>query len=241
MNKHNSKASKRSRRKNRQKGNGQAATVQQGRSAQFDQRFRTPLFPPRFRKKLVYVDNDISIASTAGLLSNYFYSANGLFDPNISGVGHQPMGFDQMMLMYNHYTVVRSKVTVNFVNMSAAGVYVDAVLWLAPDTTATTTPGFILENGYCIWQLLNPTTVVGSAKTMSLGCNVSSYFGRDNKPRELVEDVELAGTSAANPTEQVYFALGAFDHNGAAVATLTVIVTIEYDVIFWEPKKLTQS
>jgi len=74
------------------------------------------LFPPKFKKRLVYSETSLTVASTSGSSNSYFFSANGLFDPNTTGTGHQPMGFDQMMLMYEQYTVFASKITVEFIN-----------------------------------------------------------------------------------------------------------------------------
>ena len=41
---------------------------------------------------------------------------NSLFDPNLSGLGHQPRGFDQLMAVYEKYTVVAAKITVCYVS-----------------------------------------------------------------------------------------------------------------------------
>ena len=34
--------------------------------------------------------------------------------PNHTGVGHQPLYFDQLMTIYNHYIVIGAKITVKF-------------------------------------------------------------------------------------------------------------------------------
>ena len=41
-----------------------------------------------------------------GIPASYVFSANGLYDPNITGIGHQPRGFDQLMALYDHYVVI---------------------------------------------------------------------------------------------------------------------------------------
>lgn len=240
-------SSKRGQRQNRQgkrgqRQNRQAATARAGPSAMQVTRFRTPLFPPRFKKRLLYAEVALQVQGAAGLLGNYFFSANGMFDPNITGTGHQPMGFDQMMLMYNHYTVVSSKITVVAANNSAAATSGDVGLYLSPDTVSITNPSQLIENGYFVWKPMLPINIFGSIATLNLNCNVSAYFARDGNKRELLEDTELYGTASANPTDQVYFAVCTWDGSGA-VNTITTLfrVEIEYEAIFWEPRKLTQS
>lgn len=240
-----SKTQKRGQRQNRQKRGqrqNRPATARTGLTAKESLRFRTPLFPTKFRKRLTYAECALSVTGTTGLAGNYFFAANGMFDPNVTGTGHQPMGFDQMMLMYNHYTVLSSKITVVANNNSAGNVYADVAVYLSPDTTSITDPSRLMENGYFVWKPLYPVGVQGAITTLSLDCNVASYFARDSNKRELLEDTELYGTVAANPTDLVYFVICAFDGaSGANSATVIFRVEIEYEAIFWEPKKLTQS
>ena len=49
------------------------------------------------------------------------YSGNGLNDPNITGGGHQPMGFDQFNSLYINYVVTGVKLILEGVNTAAGG------------------------------------------------------------------------------------------------------------------------
>lgn len=225
----------------RRKNRSAAATAQHGRTAQADLRFAIPLFPARFRKRLNYDEVALSVASSAGSAGNYFFSANGMFDPNITGTGHQPMGFDQMMLMYEQFTVVSSKISVLAINASAASILNSAAVYLSPDTTSIVAPSRLLENGYITWTTLTPVFLAGSFKTLNLDCDVATYMGRVKNKRALVSDPDLFGTAAANPVEQIYFGILTFDPTLSNATTLDFTVQIEYEAIFWEPRKLTQS
>ena len=70
--------------------------------------FRSPV-PLKMAATLLYSDQ-ITLNPAAGTVSKHVFSANGLFDPNITGVGHQPRGFDQYMALYNHYTVIGARI-----------------------------------------------------------------------------------------------------------------------------------
>jgi hypothetical protein len=232
-----------SRKKNKNgKRRQKPATAQVGRTAHADLRFRTPLFPPRFTKRLTYSEVGIGLSAVTGTPNTYFYSANGIYDPNITGSGHQPLGFDEMMAMYEQFTVTSSKVTVHCINASAAGVYGAFALYLSPDTTQITTVSRLIENGFIVWKTLYPINIFGSQGMLSLSCNVPTYFARNRNKRAILDDTELSGNIAANPLEQVYFGILAFDATGASnTVSLNFIVELEYEVIFSETRKLAQS
>ena len=43
---------------------------------------------------------EVSLNPTVGAVASADFAANGLYDPYLSGVGHQPMGFDQLMTFF---------------------------------------------------------------------------------------------------------------------------------------------
>jgi len=223
------------------RGGNPPATARVGRTAVADQRYKIPLFPPRFRKRLVYAEVGLVLAATNPNAQTYFFTANGLFDPNITGTGHQPIGFDQMMLFYEQYTVVASKCSIQCINSSGAGVYANVGLYLSPDTTQITVPNRLIENGYIAWRTMKPIGIQGSSCSLNLNCSIPTYMGRNRNPRALLDDTNLFGTSAANPSEQVYYGLVLYDPTMANNTDVTFTVILEYDVMFWEPRKLTES
>lgn len=48
------------------------------------------------------------------------FAANGLFDPDLTGIGHQPMGYDQLIAIYQDYRVHAVKFTVELTTQTAA-------------------------------------------------------------------------------------------------------------------------
>lgn len=59
-----------------------------------------------------YADRITLPATVAGNNSVYVFRANSLFDPDLTGVGHQPMFYDDMAAHYNKYTVMWSTIKV---------------------------------------------------------------------------------------------------------------------------------
>lgn len=52
----------------------------------------------------------------AGITANNAFAANSMYDPNVTGVGYQPCGFDEAMAFFYHFTVTAAKITVQFLN-----------------------------------------------------------------------------------------------------------------------------
>jgi hypothetical protein len=205
-----------------------------------DQRLYTPLFPNSTRRQLVYHEEELLVTSTSGIPNQYFFTANGLFDPNVTGTGHQPIGFDQMMLMYEQYTVLKSKITLHVI-CSNATAFGRAALFLSPDTTVLTDSNRIVENGQIVSAILSPNTTLGAYAELNLSCDIANYFGRSQTLRELLQDDELFGNAATNPSEQVYYSIGGWDPFGTNTLGFFFNVTIQYDVVFWERRKLIES
>lgn len=192
--------------------------------------------------RMMYYDPDQSVTSTSGVPNSRFYQANSLYDPDTTGTGHQPLGFDQMMLMYNQFVVTNARIRVNIQNTVSANVR--AVLWVNADTTQITDKSRMIENG-----LLTTAVLTGfsgsqysaqSNKSLEYNLDVVKYFGRRGT-REILNDVDLQGNASSNPSEGVYFGIGCFEPFGSGTVTIYYDVIIEFTAIFFEPKKLTTS
>lgn len=189
-----------------------------------------------FKARLKYCENAISLNPDAGGAASYVFSANGLYDPNISGAGHQPSGFDEFMTMYNHYVVIGAKLTCTFVNTDS--VYTQQVAIAARDSaTPQADIRTSIEAGTCIHSVLSPSGHDRATQTLVYNLNPNKYLGR-SKP---LADPQLKGSSAANPTEQVYFHIMADPGNSSNSAIVGATVLIEYTVILIEPREVGLS
>lgn len=202
---------------------------------------QVPIFPiSKAVDGMVYYDYLKTLTGSPSAVPTHAYSANGMYDPDSSGLGHQPMGFDNLMAFYEQTTVVKSHISVTF--YAAAGTPARVGIYLSPDTSVQTLPGLV-ENG-----LMKMTTVGGSGTgngkhafaTLELTCDVPTYFGKTRGA--ILADPQMYTTIAANPGEQVYFNVCAWSpFDGAADVAIGYDVIITYDTVFWEPKKLSPS
>jgi hypothetical protein len=139
----------------------------------------------------------VTLTSTAGALASYQFSCNGMFDPNITGTGHQPMYFDNMAAMYDHYTVFRSHLTLEVLPTSAD---MKVALYIDDDTSTTATVEAAGEMPTGTSTILSHLTV--RPRVFRLTWDGKKTFGGD-----LYDNDNLQGNSGANPSEQSYFTL----------------------------------
>lgn len=179
----------------------------------------------------------MAVTGSAGsAVYGYFFSANGLFDVNITGANHQPMGFDQMMQYYYHYIVHRAKIRVQYHNTSAFVCNVGLCI-SGQATLASTVYTDIIEAGQLVYTTLTPTGVNGSIATLEYKVDCAKYEGVD----DILDDPNMRGDVASNPSEQLYFVLLFWDPIGVVAPTCGVDVLLEYDATFTEPRKGPQS
>jgi len=202
----------------KKKQRARAATHGSGPTAEGTLLTKVPLFPPSARvRSLSYFEPSYTLTGASGVIAQYAFTANGIYDPNITGTGHQPLGFDTMMTYYDQYTVLNSKITVRCFGNGVQPASVS--ICLAPDTTSLALPD-VVENGYIKLSHVdgrgNGGYGTGNRITeVSLNCDVSSYFGR-NGGRVILNDPYLSGTATSNPTEQVYFIINTWGLAGGA-------------------------
>lgn len=67
-------------------------------------------FPQKAHYVLRYSDQ-ITLNPGAGATSQYLFRANSIYDPDSSGVGHQPYGHDNLQNIYKQYVVDRAVIT----------------------------------------------------------------------------------------------------------------------------------
>lgn len=166
-----------------------------------------------------------------GVAEVYNFTANGLFDPNITGSGHQPRTFDQIMPFYDHYIVTGAKMVARFSHLEEHPIVV-GIVQRDSASSGTLNVEDILEYPKRKFITLAAKDAGGSVGTISSTMNVSKFLGR-----KVMGDPHLKGTASANPTEQCYFQLFAWKPSGELWAgDIAVDITIEYSATFVEPK-----
>lgn len=194
-----------------------------------------PLFPYRTRRNLQYYASGSIITGTA-TANAYVFSVNGIFDPDITGTGGQPMGFDQMMTFYNHYTVLRARIKL-LINNTSATLTPSVGIMLSGTSTVTSSIEQAVENGDLAFSQLGFAGGQGSMSRITRSCDCAKFQGID----DIMDDPNMRGDGSSNPTEQMYFHITTWNPYTAAQITSNFQVVIEYDTMFHEPRKGTIS
>lgn len=188
-------------------------------------RMLTTPFPKTRIVKLRYVTN-VELNAAAGATTSHGFRANDLYDPDYSGVGSQPYYFDQLMAMYNKFTVIGSKITVMPFGNSTTGEYAIVGIYRDTDTTARTAN--LVE---CMEAPGTKWIGIGDAnqnpRKLSLTWSAKKTHG--GKP---LSNPDLAGSASASPTNSDFFRIFTGCPTAATnPGTVTCNVVIEYTAI----------
>lgn len=195
--------------------------------------------PNRFAAKLRYAQSGAINPDIGGIPGIQLFNASSCYDPDTTGVGHQPRGFDQWMTMFDHFTVIGSKITVTYslVAQSADRTVMTGVN--LKDFTTTPTDKNDYMEGRNVRSCLLSGGATGDARKCSLTMTYSpKKFLSISKP---MSDASIKGGAGGNPSENAYFHCWAAPTGSADIESIAYQVVIDYLVVFTEPKQPSQS
>jgi len=201
-------------------------------------------FPDRMVTKLRYVDNFL-LTGAAGVPGANVFRFNSCFDPDLTGVGHQPMYFDQFAGAvgtgpYSRYRVIGAKATVSFMHASApastATNYGPIVVGLQTGATSGlygTNVSSLCEASNCVWTHLGDKAGGNNIKTLT-----ATYSPR----RDLgvsTDDDTISAAYNGNPSQVFHVIPWKIDTVGAVA--VSALVEIIYTVEFFDRNEVAQS
>lgn len=167
--------------------------------------------------------------------NNYLYqfNLNSLFDPDRTGTGHQPYGFDQLSNLYNRYRVIGCYYTVS---AYAVGSPLRVVTLPSNDATAGwNNVSEVCENPRAKWKLQIPG---GPAQIIKGYVSLPSLMGRNNQ--EYRADDRFQAQVTVSPSELAVLNIGAGTLSDSSF-TADVVVTLHFVTEFFDLKLQTQS
>lgn len=193
-------------------------------------------FPSMMKMTHRYVDQ-AAIVNTVGNTNYITYSCNGLWDPQVSIGGHQPLGFDNLTLLYNHYLCIGSRIKVTLAGLTTNANYVPIACCIQTHSSATPPyidPILAAEQNHSKVKLMGPSDT--GRLVLSSRWSAKKVFGKG-----LLANDELKGNGTSNPVEQTYWTISTMPLDRVSQTTTNVIIEIEYIAIWKELKTITQS
>ncbi len=172
---------------------------------------------------------------------------NSVYDPDYTGVGSQPNGYDLMATVYKKYAVIGCRYTVTFRNNSNAftlacgaypstasshvGVYDNYLESIERPTISTALVDPAANNTH-----RSTATVTGYVKMKNWGVN--SGTGGYKTFQEL-----FGSEIASNPSQGIYLHCTAVNQDNTAPASSSVKMDIQlsFDVIYYDPQDTEDS
>lgn len=197
------------------------------------------IIAPRQIVKFRY-NSQVQIDATSVAAAVFTIRANDLYDPEASGVGHQPLGFDEWMQFYDHFTVLGAKITATFIPTDASNTLTPQ--WVGIQTSAGTSPltynaQSFLEQKYVAKKMLGLPTARGPT-SVTTQVSVKKFLG----VKDLIDEDNNAGTRSASPFEGVFFHVFSCPYSSFYNPSIVnVSITVEYIAMLHEVRQLIQS
>lgn len=171
--------------------------------------------------------------TSGGATQNRVYRCNSVYDPDFTGPGTTALNFSQMSALYDHWTVIGSKITVKSIPTSTVAEDPYRVTLWTSDTGVISVAGdSIPMQPYAksrICSGLNPTTSV-----------LTSNWSLKRNLKGSVSNSLFRSTGSTNPTEQQYFVVSVYALDGGlSSVAVNHDVSIEYIVLWTERKQIS--
>jgi len=210
-------------------GPSRASSVQRSFSA----------FPRKARATMKYVES-FSIDPAAGSLGTTVYRANSVYDPDYTGAGHQPLGFDQMAGLYAHYRVLRSTIKITlqptaFPASSTPHCFFVGVFLSASYAPVSPDWNHLAEQPLCSYKIVNNDYRTESLTKVSSTYDVAKFFGNRSPDN-------VGAAVSTNPDDCAYFIVAVQDCSESQdLPVCTGVAEITYLTEFFEPEEIGQS
>lgn len=205
-------------------------------------------FPAHKKCTLRYCDK-LQVLTNSAAVGSWVFRINSMFDPDLTGTGHQPRYYDQLCTAtgpYQVYRVMGVRVTVECASDPSHNA--EPVIFAAGFTNQAALPtlaaGSAVPNPYSLAELPGWTALIqdsnSGSKKMNFQRTIADILGTTDKA--VIAEDGYAAAYNANPAELAYFQIVAMNcGDTGGVSDGEVGVSIEFDCQFEEPAAILPS
>jgi len=201
----------------------------------------------RTRKAVLKYAGEVTITAGGPANASHVFRLNSIFDPDYSSIGHQPMAHDQWSQLYQRYTVVKATIKATPIRDANSNVVPGLLRIGVQDSASVSTVATTVaeDTRYTDWV---HSGILGGGYSASgkrgdsvrQEVDMSKFFNQKNM-LSLQDTDTLGATFGTNPTDPCYGCVVISPINGNTPGATNILVEIEFECIFSEPKALTQS
>lgn len=209
--------------------------------------------PDMQKVRLRYVEVISIDPAGSGVVASYAFRANSIYDPNYTGSGHQPSGFDQIAPYYERCHVIGAKARLEYTPTNSSTSVVPAWATITCDPNLRTSTVYTSTSDWL--------EKVNSRKLLcGMYYNNGDYGGTYVKPftyayftpkklgmistREYLADQDAACTYTSDISDEskmAYFNINVCDWSGGNPDAMSFTVTIDYTCVFSARLTVPQS
>jgi hypothetical protein len=177
---------------------------------------------------------------SGSIVNDEVINLNSIFDPDRSGVGHQPAGYDQWALFYNRYRVDCVDLQIDYVSLSTTQC-TDVMCHANNDAAAITTNAQFLAAGESpyTWTKLLSTSGGQNVFRMRKRIHLNQVTGIE--PIKYKTDDIYSAQFGSNPSEIIVAHITGKDFAFAGNITLKTRVCVTYYCFLFDRLQLTIS
>lgn len=161
---------------------------------------------------------------------------NSAFDPDYTGVGAQPWGFDNYSGLYNYYRCTSSTLKATFYTRTAQTTNADLIGYVVPFRTDLSVSKGALNVMNLPFHRLVHFDAYHNARSITIRTASNQMY-----PLMEVGNNNFRAAVTASPAFGWVYTVGVDGNSVAADTAVDILIEIIYDLIFEDPIELTAS
>lgn len=189
--------------------------------------------PARFITKHKY---STTMVLSSGNSYSWLFNLNSLYDPDRTGVGHQPYGYDQFATLYNRYRVIKCSYTISGIQSDNPGASIRLCAQPSNDIISYSDLSAMVESPRS--KFITQGSAGSPLKTLHGWSYIPALMGR-TKAQYMADD-RFQAAVGSSPAE-----LAILQIKGATTldtgANINVMITLEYTTEWFDYTQQSQS